>query len=57
MLLVDKGCLSQTVQLNLFNEVNIQLETPKRKTKWIIERNSINSKNIEKELRLILSTL
>lgn len=27
----DKGYLSQTVQFNLFNEVNIQLETPKRK--------------------------
>ena len=31
VLLGDKGCLSQTIQLDLFNEVNIQLETPKRK--------------------------
>jgi hypothetical protein len=30
VLLGDKGYLSQTVQLDLFNEVNIQLETPKR---------------------------
>ncbi len=30
VLLVDKGYLSQTVQLDLFNEVNIHLETPKR---------------------------
>jgi hypothetical protein len=30
ILLGDKGYLSQTVQLDLFNEVNIQLETPKR---------------------------
>lgn len=31
VLLGDKGYLSQTIQLDLFNEVNIQLETPKRK--------------------------
>jgi hypothetical protein len=30
VLLGDKGYLSQTLQLDLFNEVNIQLETPKR---------------------------
>lgn len=30
VLLGDKGYLSQTIQLDLFNEVNIQLETPKR---------------------------
>ena len=30
ILLGDKGYLSQNVQLDLFNEVNIQLETPKR---------------------------
>lgn len=30
MLLGDKGYLSQTIQLDLFNEANIQLETPKR---------------------------
>jgi hypothetical protein len=30
VLLADKGYLSQTIQLDLFNEVNIQLETPKR---------------------------
>ncbi len=29
-LLADKGYLSQTVQLDLFNQANIQLETPKR---------------------------
>ncbi|QAR30897.1 IS982 family transposase [Ornithobacterium rhinotracheale] len=31
VLLGDRGYLSQTVQLDLFNEVKIQLETPKRK--------------------------
>ena len=31
VLLGDKGYLSQTIQLDLFNEVNIELETPKRK--------------------------
>lgn len=31
VLLGDKGYLSKTIQLDLFNEVNIQLETPKRK--------------------------
>ena len=30
VLLGDKGYLSQTIQLDLFNEVNITLETPKR---------------------------
>lgn len=30
VLLGDKGYLSQTIQLDLFNEVNILLETPKR---------------------------
>lgn len=30
VVLGDKGYLSQTIQLDLFNEVNIQLETPKR---------------------------
>ncbi len=31
VLLVDKGYISQTVQLDLFNEVNIQLNTPKKR--------------------------
>ena len=31
VLLGYKGYLSQTIQLDLFNEVNIELETPKRK--------------------------
>ena len=35
VLLGDKGYLSQTIQLDLFNEVNIQLETPKRKNQKI----------------------
>ncbi len=30
MSLVDKDCLLQTIQIDLFNEVNIRLETPKR---------------------------
>ncbi len=30
VMLGDKGYLSQSIQLDLFNEVNIQLETPKR---------------------------
>ena len=30
LLLGDKGYLSQTIQIDLFNEVNIRLETPKR---------------------------
>ena len=30
VLLGDRGYLSQTIQLDLFNEVNIQLDTPKR---------------------------
>lgn len=33
VLLGDKEYLSQTVQLDLFKEVNIQLKTPKRKNK------------------------
>lgn len=31
VILADKGYLSSTIQLDLFNEVNIQLKTPKRK--------------------------
>lgn len=31
VLIGDKGYLSQTIQLDLFNDVNIQLQTPKRK--------------------------
>ncbi len=30
VLLGDKGYISQTIQLDLFNEAHIQLETPKR---------------------------
>jgi hypothetical protein len=30
-LLGDKGYLSQTVQLDLFNQANIHLETPQKK--------------------------
>ncbi len=32
MLLGDKGYLSKTIQLDLFQTVNIKLETPKRKS-------------------------
>ncbi len=31
MIVADKGYLSQSVHLYLFNSVNVQLETPKRK--------------------------
>jgi len=30
LLLGDKGYLSQTIQIDLFNEANIRLETPRR---------------------------
>jgi hypothetical protein len=51
VLLGDKGYLSQTIQLDLFNEVNIELETPKRKIKKTTNHSFISSKNIGKELK------
>lgn len=52
VLLGDKGYLSQTIQLDLFNEVNIQLETPKEKIKKTINHNFIHLKNTENVLKL-----
>ncbi len=39
LLLGDKGYLSQTIQIDLFNEVHIQLETPKRSLQKISKMN------------------
>src|SRR5690606_21728613 len=52
VLLGDKGYLSQTIQLDLFNEVNIQLETLKEKIKKTINHNFIHLKNTENVLKL-----
>ena len=49
VLLGDKGYLSQTIQLDLFNEVNIELETPKRKNQKDYKPQFYQFKNIGKE--------
>ena len=52
VLLGDKGYLSQTIQLDLFNEVNITLETPKRTNQKDYKPQFYPFKNIEKGLKL-----
>ena len=51
VLLGDKGYLSQTIQLDLFKEVNIELETPKRKNQKDYKPQFYQFKNIGKELK------
>ena len=51
VLLGDRGYLSQSIQLDLFQTVNIKLETPKRANQKIISHNHISLENQEKELK------
>ena len=57
VLLVDKGYLSQTVQLDLFNEVNIQLETPKRKNQKDYHPQFYSFKKYRKRIETLFSQL
>jgi hypothetical protein len=49
VLLGDRGYLSQSIQLDLFQTVNIKLETQKRTNQKIICQNLISLGNQEKE--------
>lgn len=57
VLLVDKGYLSQTIQLDLFNEVNIQLETPKRKNQKDYKPQFYPFKKYRKRIETLFSQL
>lgn len=57
VLLGDKGYLSQTVQLDLFNEVNIQLETPKRKNQKDYHPQFYSFKKYRKRIETLFSQL
>lgn len=57
VLLGDKGYLSQTVQLDLFNEVNIQLETPKRKNQKDYKPQFYPFKKYRKRIETLFSQL
>jgi hypothetical protein len=57
VLLGDKGYLSQTIQLDLFNEVNIQLETPKRKNQKDYKPQFYQFKKYRKRIETLFSQL
>ena len=57
LLLGDKGYLSQTIQLDLFNEVNIQLETPKRKNQKDYKPQFYPFKKYRKRIETLFSQL
>lgn len=57
VLLGDKGYLSQTIQLDLFNEVNIQLETPKRKNQKDYKPQFYRFKKYRKRIETLFSQL
>lgn len=56
-LIGDKGYLSQTIQLDLFNEVNIQLETPKRKNQKDYKPQFYPLKKYRKRIETLFSQL
>lgn len=57
VLIGDKGYLSQTIQLDLFNEVNIQLETPKRKNQKDYKPQFYPLKKYRKRIETLFSQL
>ena len=57
VLLGDKGYLSQTVQLDLFNEVNIHLETPKRRNQKDYKPQFYQFKKHRKRIETLFSQL
>lgn len=57
VLLGDKGYLSQTIQLDLFNEVNIELETPKRKNQKDYKPQFYQFKKYRKRFETLFSQL
>jgi len=57
VLLGDKGYLSQTIQLDLFNEVKIELETPKRKNQTDYKPQYYQFKKYRKRIETLFSQL
>ena len=57
VLLGDKGYLSQTIQLDLFNEVKIELETPKRKNQADYNPQYYQYKKYRKRIETLFSQL
>lgn len=57
VILADKGYLSSTIQLDLFNEVNIQLKTPKRKNQKDYKPQFYQFKKFRKRIETLFSQL
>lgn len=57
VLLGDRGYLSQTIQLDLFNEVNIKLETPKRINQKNYKPQFYQFKKFRKRIETLFSQL
>lgn len=57
VLLGDKGYLSQTIQLDLFNQVNIELETPKRANQKEYKPQFYQFKKYRKRIETLFSQL
>lgn len=57
VILGDKGYLSLTIQLDLFNEVNIELETPKRKNQKDYKPQFYQFKKYRKRIETLFSQL
>lgn len=57
VILADKGYLSSTIQLDLFKEVNIQLETPKRKNQKDYKPQFYTFKKYRKRIETLFSQL
>lgn len=57
VLLGDKGYLSQTIQLDLFNEVKIELETPMRKNQTDYKPQYYQYKKYRKRIETLFSQL
>lgn len=57
VILGDKGYLSQTIQLDLFNEVNIELGTPKRKNQKDYKPQFYQFKKYRKRIETLFSQL
>ena len=57
MLLGDKGYLSQTIQIDLFNEANIRLETPKRSNQKEYKPQFCPFKKYRKRIETLFSQL
>ncbi|MBY0067723.1 IS982 family transposase, partial [Empedobacter falsenii] len=57
VLLGDKGYLSQTIQIDLFNEANIRLETPKRSNQKEYKPQFYPFKKYRKRIETLFSQL